>query len=208
MCLHAMMRSSETACQPARSSRLLARRQASTLSGGTMNDVMKIDDNDHVLGSPDADLTIVEYGDYQCPYTARAHGVLSNLRDELGDRMCLVYRHLPLSQLHPFAEIAAEAAEAAGTQGQFWEMHDALFENQDKLEPEALAVLAESLDLDIKRFRDDMVARRYRARVQADAQRGHADGASGTPTFFITGERYHGDSDEASLTRAVEQALD
>jgi protein-disulfide isomerase len=172
-----------------------------------MNDAVTIEANDHVLGPRDARLIIIEYGDFQCPYTARAHPTLSKLRGELGDELCLVYRNLPLSNLHPLAEIAAEAAEAAAAQGKFWEMHDALFEHQDRVSPDTLPALAESIELDIDRFRDEMLARRYRQRVQTDAEQAKRDGAKQTPTFFFNGERYSGDSDEESLTAAIKQAL-
>lgn len=171
-----------------------------------MNDA-QIDENDHVLGPRDAPVTILEYGDYECPYTARAHAALKDLRERLGDRMCLAYRHLPLTNEHAMAELAAEAAEAAGAQGKFWEMHDTLFENQQALMPENLPVFAESIDLDIDRFTDEMLARHYRPLVQGDAVRAHRAGATGTPTFWINGERYHGDSDAASLEGAITQAL-
>jgi protein-disulfide isomerase len=172
-----------------------------------MSEVTQIGKDEHVRGSPGAELVIVEYGDYQCPYTARARAVLDKLGQRFGDRMCLVYRHLPLAHRHPLAQAAAEAAEAAGAQGKFWEMHEALFAHQDKLAPDILPRLAEDIELDEQRFRDDMQARRYRERVEADTARAHAEGATGTPTFFINGQRYHGDSDEASLTRAIESAL-
>jgi protein-disulfide isomerase len=171
-----------------------------------MTDAVKIEANDHVLGPRDARLTVIEYGDFQCPYTARAHPTLSRLRDQMGDQFCLVYRHLPLAHLHPLAETMAEAAEAAGAQGKFWEMHAALLENQDSISADSLPALAERIGLDVGRFRDEMKARQYRQQVQASAQRAQRDGAEQTPTFFINGERYFGDSDEESLTAAIEKA--
>lgn len=162
--------------------------------------------NDHVLGPSEADVTIVEYGDFQCPYTARAHEALKDLRDRVGIRMRLVYRHFPLDK-HPLAEPAAEAAEAAGAQGKYWEMHDALFAHQAELSPHALLVIAESLDLDIERFQEDVLGGRHEPRVMSDLERGRQEGVEGTPTFFINGERYRGDSDEASLERAITGAL-
>lgn len=163
--------------------------------------------NDHVTGPADARVTIVEYGDYQCPYTARAHAALDDLRERLDGGVRLAYRHLPLSHLHPDAELAAEAAEAAGAQGKFWEMHAALFDNQDDLDQDTLLELADDIGLDVERFRNDLESGAYRQRVQADAQQAHQDGASGTPTFFINGERWRGDSDEESLEEAIERAL-
>jgi protein-disulfide isomerase len=176
-----------------------------------MKRVDEIGPEEHVRGPQDAALTLIEYGDFQCPYCARAHAALSELADELGARsggIRLVFRHLPLSDLHPLAELAAEAAEAAASQGKFWDMHDILFEQQrEVMDKQDLAVLAESLDLDIERFRSDVVERRHRQRVQGDLARAHHDGATRTPTFFINGVRHQGDSDRESLRQALDEAL-
>jgi len=172
-----------------------------------MNRVDEIGPDEHVRGADDATLTLIEYGDFQCPYCARAHAALGELTDELGS-IRLVYRHLPLADLHPLAELAAEAAEAAASQGKFWDMHDSLFEQQRQImDKQDLAVLAESLDLDIERFRSDIVERRHRQRVQGDLARARHDGASQTPSFFINGVRYQGDSDRESLRQALTEAL-
>jgi protein-disulfide isomerase len=175
-----------------------------------MNRVDEIGPDEHVRGPQDAALTLIEYGDFQCPYCARAHAALSELADDMGAQaggIRLVFRHLPLSELHPLAELAAEAAEAAAGQGKFWDMHDVLFEQQRQVtDKQDLAVLAESLGLDIERFRSDVVERRHRQRVQGDLARAHHDGASGTPTFFINGVRYRGDSDRESLRQALTEA--
>jgi protein-disulfide isomerase len=171
-----------------------------------MNRVDEIGQDEHVRGPQDAALTLIEYGDFQCPYCARAHAGLTALADEVGG-IRLVYRHLPLADFHPLAELAAEAAEAAGSQGKFWDMHDLLFEQQRTvMDKQDLAVLAESLDLDIERFRTEVLERRHRPRVQQDLARARHDGATGTPTFFINGVRYRGDSDRDSLRRALEGA--
>lgn len=167
---------------------------------------LQIVEGDHVRGSPDADIVIVEYGDFQCPYCARAHPTLAGLQKQYGQRIALVWRHLPLG-MHPYAEPAAEAAEAAGAQGKFWEMHDSLFEHQAQMAPAQLPLLAQGMGLDAARFDADMSTRRYSERIQAQAEEGKALGASGTPSFFINGERYHGDSDQDSLTAAVERYL-
>jgi protein-disulfide isomerase len=162
---------------------------------------------EHARGPADAALTVIEYGDFQCPYCARAHKVLTELDRQFGG-IRLVYRHLPLSDLHPLAELAAEAAEAAAAQGRFWDMHDQLFEQQrNVMDKQDLAVLAESLDLDIARFRDDVQERRYRPRVQHDGEQARRDGAHGTPTFIINGVHYQGDSDRESLEFAFREAL-
>jgi protein-disulfide isomerase len=172
-----------------------------------MNRVDEIGPDEHVRGPQDAALTLIEYADFQCPYCARAHAALTGLADELGG-IRLVFRHLPLPASHPLAELAAESAEAAGSQGKFWEMHDMLFEQQRQVtDKQDLAVLAESLDLDIERFRAEVLGRRHQARVQRDRDRAHHDGAHGTPTFFINGVRYQGDSDQESLRQALSEAL-
>lgn len=165
-----------------------------------------ISKDDHVRGPQDAALTVIEYGDFQCPYCARAHAALTELGEELGLR--LVFRHLPLTDRHPLAELAAEAAEAAAAQDRFWPMHDLLYERQrEVMDPQDLAELAESLDLDTGRFRDDLRARRHRARVERDLDAARSQGLHVTPTLFINGERYGGDSDRASLAQALRKAL-
>lgn len=172
-----------------------------------MQRVDEIGKDEHVRGPQDAAITLIEYGDFQCPYCARAHVALQELDQELGG-IRLVYRHLPLTDLHPLAELAAEASEAAASQDKFWDMHDALFEQQNQVaDPQDLAVLGESVDLDIERFRDEVQARTHRPRVQADLARGERDGADRTPSFFINGVRYHGDSDKDSLEAALREAL-
>jgi protein-disulfide isomerase len=172
-----------------------------------MKRVDEIGNDEHVRGPAVAALTVIEYADVQCPYSARAHFALRDLDERFGG-IRLVYRHLPLAHLHPLAELAAEAAEAAGGQDRFWDMHDALYEQQRQVfDKQDLAVLAESLDLDIERFRTEVLERRHRARVQADAERAQHDGATGTPTFYINGVRYRGDSDRASLESALSEAL-
>ncbi|MFK3738547.1 DsbA family protein [Massilia sp. TN1-12] len=172
-----------------------------------MQQAAQIGKDDHVRGSEDAALTLIEYGDFQCPYCARAHQALQELEDEVGG-IRLVFRHLPLSDLHPLAELAAETAESAASQGRFWDMHDALFENQFELMDDGdLADLAEDLELDAERVRSELAARRHRPRVQADLARASEHGASRTPTFFINGVPYEGDSDRDSLREALTAAL-
>lgn len=175
-----------------------------------MNRVDEIGADEHVRGPEDAALTLIEYGDFQCPYCARAHAALAGLGAGLGAEIGgirLVFRHLPLRDFHPLAEAAAEAAEAAAAQGKFWEMHDRLFERQDDIgDPHDLAALADGLGLDVARFGADLRERRFRARVQRDLERAHGDGAHQTPTFYINGKRYQGDSDRESLEAALRQA--
>ena len=172
-----------------------------------MSDKLRIEDDDHLRGTRDAQVTLVEYGDFQCPYCARAHVALTELMQQHGERVALVYRHLPLVDLHPLAAPAAQTAEAAGAQGKFWDMHDALFEQQDMLDEDALPALASNLGLDAERFARELDDGKHRARVEQQADQARALGARGTPTFFINGERYHGDSDHASLATALKKAL-
>ena len=167
---------------------------------------VQIREDDHVRGSRDAAIVIVEYGDFQCPYCARAHTTLAALQQRHGERIALVYRHLPLG-MHPNAGPAAEAAEAAGAQGRFWEMHDSLFAHQAQLTPGQLPQLAGELGVDGARFGQELAEGRYRERIEAQAAEGKSLGARGTPSFFINGERYEGDSDQESLTAAVERYL-
>ena len=172
-----------------------------------MNDSIRIEEHDHLRGSRDARVTLVEYGDFACPYCARAHAALAELMQQHGERVALVYRHLPLVDLHPLAMPAANAAEAAGAEGKFWEMHDALFENQGMLGEDALAALASNLGLDPQRFSAELDGGKHAARIEEQAGQARAFGARGTPTFFINGERYQGDSDHASLAAALKKAL-
>jgi protein-disulfide isomerase len=163
--------------------------------------------DDHVLGNPHAPVTLIEYGDFQCPHCAQAHQALLDLRHQFSDQLCLVYRHLPLLEKHPFAELAAEAAEAAGEQGKFWDMHDALFEYQALVDPDEVPSMAQGLGLDLEDFREDMTTHRHRERVLDDAEHAREIGATGTPTFFINGRRYQGEIDATALGRAVQEAL-
>ena len=162
---------------------------------------------DHMQGPPDAPVTLVEYGDYECPYCGEAYVVVKALQERLGDQMCFVFRNFPLTQVHPHAEEAAEAAEAAGAQGKFWEMHDLLYENQDALEPEDLVQYARALKLDLPRFVLEMREHVYAQRVREDFRSGVRSGVNGTPTFFINGVRHNGPFDLVSLLAAIEEAV-
>jgi protein-disulfide isomerase len=164
------------------------------------------EDRDHILGPNTAAVTLVEYGDYQCPHCRAAHFVLQELKTQLADHFRLVYRNFPLTQIHPDAERAAEAAEAAGAQGSFWEMHDTLFENQDALMPEDLLAYAEEIGLDLQRFAADLAQRTFAERVREDFISGVRSGVNGTPTFFINGIRHDGPWDLQSLYVAITEA--
>jgi protein-disulfide isomerase len=162
---------------------------------------------DHIRGSPSAPVLLLEYGDYECPYCGQAHYVLQDLKDQLGDTVRLAFRNFPLVQIHPHAEKAAEAAEAAGAQGRFWKMHDTLFENQQALELEDLVGYAQQLGLDLGRFQIELLQGLYAPRVREDLLSGVRAGVTGTPTFFINGRRHQGAWDLQSLTAAIADAM-
>jgi Na+/H+ antiporter NhaA/predicted DsbA family dithiol-disulfide isomerase len=159
---------------------------------------------DHVRGPQEAAVTVVEYGDFQCPYCGRAEPAV---RAILGDAdVRFVWRHLPLTDVHPDAELAAQAAEAAGTQGRFWEMHDLLLAHQDHLRKPDLLAYAEQLGLDVPRFQKELYSHAHLARVGQDVESADISGVSGTPTFFVDGRRQYGAFDAASLTSAIAAA--
>lgn len=164
-------------------------------------------DVDHLRGPFDAPVTLVEYGDFQCPFCGRAEPVIRELVATFGDDLAFVFRHLPLVDVHEFAEMAAEAAESAGAQGKFWEMHDALFVRGADLSPPGLVAIARTLGLDGERFEADLRSRHYALRVARDETSADESGAAGTPTFFINGRRHAGRADLTTLTAAVRQEL-
>jgi Na+/H+ antiporter NhaA len=162
-------------------------------------------ERDHIRGPVDAPVTVVEYGDFECPYCGMAEPVVRELLRDFGD-VRYVWRNLPLNDVHPNAQVAAEAAEAAGDQGAFWEMHDLLFAHQDALSPTDLVMYAEQLGLDVERFADDLREHAGAARVADDVDSADLSGVSGTPTFFINGRRHHGAYDINTLSAAVRAA--
>ena len=161
---------------------------------------------DHVRGDPGARVTLVEYGEFECPDCGRSYHVVKRLLEELAGEVKFVWRHFARADVHPFSERSAEAAEAAGAQGRFWEMHDFLFEHQHQLEYEDLAEHAALLGLDVDRFRSDIASHEHLARVRSHLAEGQAARVSETPTFFIDGVRYEGSSDVAGLIAAVRRA--
>jgi protein-disulfide isomerase len=159
-------------------------------------------DRDHIRGPLDAPVTVVEYGDFECPYCGLAEPVVRELLADFAD-VRYVWRHLPLIDVHPHTQRAAEAAEAAADQGAFWEMHDKLLEHQDELEDADLIGYAEELELDVVRFAEHLSERRGAARIADDVDGADLSGVSGTPTFFINGRRHYGAYDIATLSDAV-----
>src|SRR5947207_1705838 len=162
-------------------------------------------ERDHVRGPADAPVTVVEYGDFECPYCGRAEPAVRELLREFGD-VRYVWRHLPLTDVHPRAQAAAEAAEAAAEQGAFWEMHDLLLDNQDELKASDLIRHAEELGLDVERFESDLQRHAGGERIAEDVDSADLSGVSGTPTFFINERRHHGAYDIDTLSAAVRAA--
>jgi protein-disulfide isomerase len=163
-------------------------------------------ERDHIRGPDAAPVTLIEYGDYQCPYCGQAEEVIRELLDEFGDELRYVWRHLPLNDVHANAQMAAEATEAAAAQGAFWPLHDRLLVSQDELRPEDLRRAAEELGLDDERFWHDLRHRRFAERVAEDVASADESGVAGTPSFFINGRRHQGAYDLGTLSRAVRAA--
>jgi protein-disulfide isomerase len=167
-----------------------------------------VSDKDHHQGDPGAACTLVEYGDYQCPSCGQAYPIVKRVQKHFGKRLAFVFRNFPLTQMHPFAEPAAETAEFAGAHDKFWEMHDLLYESQDRLDNGLFAELAKDLDLAPAKLSEALKAKEYQPRVRADFTGGVRSGVNGTPTFFINGQRHDGSYDFASLVKAIDQVLD
>jgi protein-disulfide isomerase len=162
-----------------------------------------VSETDHIQGSAQAAATLLEYGDYQCPYCGQAYGIVKDLQAALGGKLRFVFRNFPLTKAHPFAELAAEAAEAAAASGKFWEMHDTLYENQRALSAESIVEFARRLGLNVPKFVEDIEKRRFRSRVRNDFMGGVRSGVSGTPGFFINGEKYDESWDYDTLLGAL-----
>ena len=160
---------------------------------------------DHVKGPADAAVTLVEYGDFECPHCGRAYPIIKAVQQAIGPRLRFAFRNFPLRESHPHAEHAAEAAEAAGAQGKFWEMHDRLFERQFALDDEYLVEYATDLGLDAQRFAKELAEGAYAPRVREDFRSGVLSGVNGTPTFFIDGVRYDGSWELEPLLAALKQ---
>jgi protein-disulfide isomerase len=164
------------------------------------------EDSDHIQGPADAPLTLVEYGDYECPYCGQAYPIVKQLQEQLGDRLRFVFRNFPITTSHPHSEQAAEAAEAANGQGRFWEMHDYLYEHQQHLEDADLHAYAEQLGLDLDRFDRELADHTYAERVRKDFMSGVRSGVNGTPSFYVNGIRHDASYDYETLLSALERA--
>ncbi len=164
---------------------------------------VEISPDDHLRGSPTAPSRLVIYGDYECPYTRKALISVATLREDLGDSLVFAFRNFPLTEIHPHALPAALAAEAADTQGKFWEMHDLLFRRQNFLEDRDLLGYARSLGLDEDRFRADREAEKGLPRIEADLRSGDRNGVEGTPGIFVNGHHHLLDYDPKTLASAL-----
>ncbi|HTP21416.1 MAG TPA: Na+/H+ antiporter NhaA [Solirubrobacteraceae bacterium] len=182
----------------------LRARQVARTAEDILDLAVEVDpDYDHIRGPDDALVTLLEYGDFECPYCGQAEGVIRELLSSHGSDIRYVWRHLPLNDVHPSAQLAAEASEAAAAQGKFWDMYDVLLAHQGELTPRDLARYAGDLGLDVDRLRDELRRREYAQRVSEDVASADESGVSGTPTFFINGRRHYGVYDIDTLTEAV-----
>jgi len=164
------------------------------------------EDRDHIQGPASAAVTLVQYGDYECPYCGEAYPIVKDVQAQMSGRLRFVFRNFPISTSHPHAEQAAEAAEAAAGQGRFWEMHDALYENQRRLRHQDLRSYAERLELDVERFARELAEHVHAPRVHDDFMSGVRSGVNGTPTFYINGVRHDDSYETEVLLDALERA--
>ena len=168
--------------------------------------VIPVNERDHSQGPATAAVTLVQYGDYECPYTRQSTTVVRAIQQQLGDKLRFVFRNFPLTEIHPHALHSAETAEAAAVQGKFWEMHDYIFHHQHTLEDSDLEQFAIAVGLDMQQFARDMAERPYISRIEEDLQSGIRSGVRGTPTFFINGVLYPGSWEQEALLAAIEEA--
>jgi protein-disulfide isomerase len=165
-----------------------------------------VSDRDHSQGPADAPVTLLEYGDYECPYCGAAYPIIKEVQARMGERLRFVFRNFPISTSHPHAEQAAEAAEAAAAQGRFWPMHDLLYENQKRLRDEDLRAYAQRLELELERFERELAEHVHAERVREDFMSGVRSGVNGTPSFYIDGVRHDDSYDVETLVAALERA--
>ena len=172
----------------------------------TRRDILSrpVSERDHARGAATAPVTLLMYGAYECPHCVEANKIVKEIESRLGENLRFVFRHFPRTNVHPHAEAAAEVAEAAGEQGKFWEMHDALFAHFNHLDGEHLVLYAGELELDMERFEQAINQRTFAARVQEDLKSGEECGVRATPTFFINGARHEGAWDVDALLKAID----
>jgi protein-disulfide isomerase len=166
------------------------------------------EDRDHIQGPAEAAVTLVEYGDYECPYCGAAYPIIKEVQERMGERLRFVFRNFPITTSHTHAEQAAEAAEAAAAQGRFWEMHDLLYENQQHLGDEDLRAYAEKLGLEVEPFDEELTEHVHAERVREDFMSGVRSGVNGAPTFYINGMRHDDSYDVETLLAALERAAE
>ncbi len=171
-------------------------------------ELLPLREGDHIRGGENALITLVEFGDYECPACGEASKTISRLESEFGDRTRYVFRHFPFAGIHPHAELAAQAAESAGAQDRFWEMHDALFSDGRGLEFNDLMARAENLQLDTEQFREDLKSEKFLEHVRSDFRTGVQNGVFATPSIFINGIRHNGSVDYDTLKGAICQEFD
>src|SRR6202790_2522911 len=176
-----------------------------TMTQGT-HLVVPVSERDHHQGPASAAVTLVQYGDYECPYTRQSTTVVRAIQQQLGEQLRFVFRNFPLTEIHPHALHAALAAEAAALRGKFWEMHDYIFHHQHTLEDADLAQFAEAVGLDVQRYARDMTGKATLVRIEEDVESGERSGVQGTPTFFINGVWYRGSWEQEALLAALQAA--
>jgi protein-disulfide isomerase len=167
---------------------------------------LPVGSRDHAQGRADAPVTLVEYGDYECPHCGRAYPILKEVQRRLGSTLRFIFRNFPLAESHPHAQHAAEAAEGAAAHGRFWEMHDMLYEHQQALDDRHLVGYATAVGLDAATFKQELRAHVHKGRVREDFMSGVRSGVNGTPTFFVNGVRFDGSWDADTLTHALAAA--
>ncbi len=166
-----------------------------------------INEKDHFQGDLHAPIQLVEYGDYQCPYCGQAYGIVKNIQEKLGKNLLFVFRNFPLTEMHPHALTAAVASEVAAKHGKFWEMHDALYENQKNLSDSNIIQLAEEIGIDTEEFEKDFQNEEFVNKVQADFESGVRSGVNGTPSFYVNGKKYEDSWDYDSFISNLESLL-
>lgn len=164
-----------------------------------------VNNSDHLKGNLNANLEIVEYGDFECPHCAAAHPIIEKIMQEFGRQIKFIFRNFPLSEMHANAREAAKAAEAAGLQGKYWEMHNSIFENQEYLQPNDFVKRAEKLGLDIQKFKMDMQNPIIGDKIDSDFESGIRSGVNGTPSFFINGNKFDGDA--SNLYQLIQESI-